>query len=161
VGCKTTTQSISQPINWYQIILLDGKSTHVWRMWSVVNPMTSLSQVWCNRCIYSQWCSPRGSCLAWRQFFACLSLGCASAARCLGLEQCALSLAWPHYFYLSLSLVSKFPPRSWHCLDHHGMGRLDLPVPVVHGELFVRPHCAQLGDKMHCQVMLAKCSNHL
>jgi len=76
-----------------------------------------------------QRCSPRGSCLASRQFF-CLSW----SQRCLGTRQPAASVLnqvpWPRLrlIIFGSGSVSKFPPRS--CLDRHGSGRLDLHVPV-------------------------------
>ena len=59
---------------------------------------------------------PRGSCLASRQFFACLGLSFASAARYINLEPSASAFTQP-LFWLGLGSVSKFPPGSCFCLN--------------------------------------------
>ena len=71
-----------------------------------------------------QWCSPRRSCFASRQFSACLSLCSASAARCLGLASVSNQGPRPRLRLVivvsALARTAKFPARYWLCLDRHG-----------------------------------------
>jgi len=113
---------------------------------AVVTVQSLWGRVKCNK-MSEMWSLKQLHCL--EAGFACLIFAFASVVLCLGLASVSTCLPW-----LGLQFLPRLGLRTYVLFCRELATSAPSERIFSHGRLFIRPHCARLGNKLLCQLMV-------